>query len=81
MSHSIEVSRMLEFSHRLAFCMVFTESGMSDGTIIEWGRDDDVLMAMFPTPPPPLLISVEKSAVKIRSSEAAIQAWDEKQHK
>ena len=30
--------------------MVFLEGGRSDGTLIEWGRNVDVLVAVFPPP-------------------------------
>ena len=61
----------LNFLIDLGFCMVFTEvgEGKSDGTLIEWGKNVNVFAAVFCMP-----ISVEKSVVKIRSPEAAIQA-------
>ena len=47
--------------------------GRIDKTLIEWNRDVDVFVAIsFP------LILVEKSVVKLRPSEAAIQGRYEK---
>ena len=49
--------------------------GMSDRTLIEWERDVDVLVAISST-----LTLIEKSVVKLRPSEAAIQGRYEKEH-
>ena len=48
---------------------------MSDRTLIEWERDVDVLVAISST-----LTLIEKSVVKLRPSEAAIQGRYEKEH-
>ena len=42
--------------------------GRSDGTLIEWERDVDVLVGILSP-----IILVEKSVVKLRPSEAAVQ--------
>ena len=65
---------MFEFSYpRQVFYGLYRGEGRSDGTLIEWGRDADVLV----TVPSPLIL-VEKSVVKLCSLEAAIQGSHEK---
>ena len=55
--------------------MVLHKRGRSDGTLIKWERDADVLVIThFP------LILVGKSVVKFRTSEAAIQGRYEKSY-
>ena len=55
------------------FMFFYRREVRSDRTLIEWKRDVDVLVPIsFP------LILVEKSVVKLRPSEAAIQARYEK---
>ena len=55
------------------FMFFYRREVRSDRTLIEWKRDIDVLVPIsFP------LILVEKSVVKLRPSEAAIQARYEK---
>ena len=56
--------------------MVFTEGeGRSYGTQLEWERHADVLAAISS-----LFIFVERSFVKLRPSEAAIQGRYENKH-
>ena len=67
---------MLENSYQpQVYYGFYREKGRSEGTLIEWGIDVDVLVAVLPPPP---LIWVEKSVVKLRPSEAAIQRRYEK---
>ena len=65
---------MLGFSYRpQVFYRFYRGEVRTDGTLIEWGRDVDVLVAIsFP------LILVEKSAVKLQPSKAADQKRYEK---
>ena len=63
------MSRMFEFSYRPQVLYGFYRGeGRSDGTLIEWERHVDVLVAISSS-----LILVEKSVFKLRPSEAAIQ--------
>ena len=66
---------MLEFSNRSqVFCGFYRGRGRSDGTLIKW-EDVDVLVAIsYP------LILVEKSVLKLRSPETAIQVRYKKEH-
>ena len=62
-------SCMLEFFNWLQVIYGFyRKEGRSDRTLIEWGRDNTVLMAISL----PFFL-VEKSVVKVRPSEVAIQ--------
>ena len=57
---------MLEFSYRpRVFYGFYKGEGRSDGTLIKWERDVDVLMAISSP-----LILVEKSAVKLRKQQS-----------
>ena len=68
------MSRMFEFSHEpQVFYCFYRGEWKSDGTLIEWERDVDVLLAIFSH-----LILVEKSVVKPWPSKAAIQGRYEK---
>ena len=70
----MKVSRMLEFSYRPeVFYGFYRREGQNDRTLIEWERDVDVLVAISSP-----LILAEKSVVKLRPSEAAIQGRYEK---
>ena len=70
----MSVSRMLQFSYRFqVFYGFYRGEGRSDGTLIEWDRDVDVLVTISSP-----LILVEKSVVKLSPSEAVIQGRYEK---
>ena len=57
---------MLEFSYRpRVFYSFYKGEGRSDGTLIKWERDVDVLMAISSP-----LILVEESAVKLRKQQS-----------
>ena len=48
---NVKVPRMFEFSYRRpVFYGLYRGEGRSDGTLIEWGRDVDVLVTVFPPP-------------------------------
>ena len=65
---------MLEFSYRpQGFYDFYRGEGRTDGTLTEWERDVDILVAISSP-----LILVEKNVVKLRHSEAAIQRRYEK---
>ena len=60
---------MFEFSYRpQVFYVFYRGEGRNDGIPIEWGKNVDVPVLVFP--PPHFLVG--KSVVKLQSSEAAI---------
>ena len=67
---------MIEFSYRpQVFYGFYRGEGRSDGILIEKERDVDVLVAISSS-----FILLEKSVVKLRPLEAAIQGKYEKYH-
>ena len=65
---------MLEFSYQpQVFYAFYRGEERSDGTLTEWERDVDVLVAISSP-----LILVEKSGVKLQPLKAAIQGRYEK---
>ena len=65
-SVNVSVSHMPEFSYQHRdFYGFYRGEGRNDGTLIEWERDVDVLVAIFSP-----LILVEKSVVKIQKQQS-----------
>ena len=64
---------LVKHAERLYYTLNRRGEGRSDGTLMEWKRDVDVFVAISSP-----LILVEKSIVKLRPSEAAIQRRYEK---